>query len=66
MPVEMLTYSWFADAYKWPPEVVRNLTLEELNWLPVIEQAKAEVQHLRQAAEERRQRSLQGLRGGVA
>lgn len=66
MPVEMLTYSWFADAYNWPPEVVKSLTLEELNWLPLVKQAKTEVQLLKQKAEERRQRSLQGLRGGAA
>jgi hypothetical protein len=37
----MMLYRKFAKAYNWPPETVRKLRLDELFWLPVIEEAEA-------------------------
>jgi hypothetical protein len=42
-PPEMMTYHKFAKAYGWPPEVVRSLRRDELFWLPVIDDAVADV-----------------------
>ena len=36
-----MLYRRFAKAYGWPPETVRRLRLDELFWLPVIEDAEA-------------------------
>lgn len=38
-----MTYHKFAKAYGWPPEVVRGLRADELFWLPVIDDAVADV-----------------------
>ena len=35
-----MIYRKFAKAYNWPPEVVRRLRLDELFWLPVIDDAE--------------------------
>jgi hypothetical protein len=45
----MMLYRRFAKAYGWPPETVRKLRLDELFWLPVIEEAEAEAAALIQA-----------------
>ena len=37
----MMLYRKFAKAYQWTPEMVRRLRLDELFWLPVIEDAEA-------------------------
>ena len=37
-----MLYRKFAKAYQWTPEQVRRLRLDELYWLPVIEDAEAE------------------------
>jgi len=37
-----MLYRKFAKAYQWTPEQVRRLRLDELFWLPVIEDAEAE------------------------
>jgi hypothetical protein len=39
----MLTYNWFSRVKNWPPEVVDRLSLEQLEWFPVLEEASAEV-----------------------
>ena len=36
-----MIYRKFAKAYQWTPEQVRRLRLDELFWLPVIEDAEA-------------------------
>ena len=38
---EMMLYRKFAKAYNWPPEVVRRLRMDELFWLPVIDDAES-------------------------
>ena len=38
----MLTYDKFADERGWDPRIVDELTDDELFWLPVIKDAKAE------------------------
>lgn len=38
----MMVYDKFAEAYGWSPRVVDELTLDELFWLPVIRDAKAD------------------------
>ena len=37
----MMLYRKFAKEYGWTPEMVRKLKLDELFWLPVIEEAEA-------------------------
>ena len=37
----MMLYRKFAKASGWPPETVRKLRLDELFWLPVIEDAES-------------------------
>ena len=37
----MMLYRKFAKAYGWTPEMVRRLRVDELFWLPVIEDAEA-------------------------
>jgi hypothetical protein len=37
----MMIYRKFAKAYPWTPSQVRGLRLDELFWLPVIEEAEA-------------------------
>ena len=37
----MMLYRRFAKAYQWTPAEVRRLKLDELFWLPVIEEAEA-------------------------
>ena len=36
----MMIYSWFAKAYNWTPAQVDELSLEQVHWLPVIEEAR--------------------------
>ncbi len=35
----MLIYSWFARARNWTPRQVDELSLDEMEWLPLIEEA---------------------------
>jgi hypothetical protein len=39
---DVLVYERFAESYGWPPRVVDQMTRDELFWLPVIRDAKAE------------------------
>lgn len=36
----MWTYHWFADNFKWTPQQVDELTLEQSHWLPLITNAQ--------------------------
>jgi len=47
----MMIYHKFAEAYGWPPEVVRKLKRPELYWLPVIRDATSEAAETLQAAQ---------------
>lgn len=38
-PPRMLVYNWFARLRGWNPRIVDELTLEEIEWLPVVEEA---------------------------
>jgi hypothetical protein len=38
----VLVYDQFAQSYGWTPRQVDELTLDELEWLPVVRQAKAD------------------------
>lgn len=42
----MMVYSWFAKCYNWTPAQVDELTLDQIRWLPAIEEARtaAEIQ----------------------
>jgi len=40
----MLTYEYFARTKGWTPSQVDELTLEELFWFPVIEDARLSAQ----------------------
>jgi hypothetical protein len=35
----MVVYNWFARARNWPPRVVDELDLDEVEWLPLLEEA---------------------------
>lgn len=35
----MIIYNWFARAHDWPPRVVDELELDEVEWLPLLEEA---------------------------
>jgi hypothetical protein len=37
----MMLYRRFAKAFGWTPDMVRKLRVDELFWLPVIEEAEA-------------------------
>jgi hypothetical protein len=49
----MMLYRKFAKAYNWTPETVRRLRLDELFWLPVIEEAEAAAIEQIQAMQEK-------------
>lgn len=56
MPEEILTYRWFAAAYNWPPSVVDELTLDQQDWFPVVEEAWNRVEAKKAADAQARQR----------
>jgi hypothetical protein len=39
MPAKILTYHWYSKVHNWEPEIVDNLTLEQLEWFPIVEAA---------------------------
>jgi len=63
MPPEVMLYGWFAEAYHWTPEQVRELELDELTWLPIRHQGIAEAQRVEREREERMSRSSSVRRG---
>lgn len=42
MPPDIFLKRWFAKTYGWTPQQVDDLSLDELSWLPLIEQAHDE------------------------
>jgi hypothetical protein len=62
MPPEMLTYRFFAKNYRFTPDEVRELYLEEAEWLPLVELAAGEAIRIEQAREERMARSRDARR----
>jgi hypothetical protein len=42
MPPDILLKRWFAKTYGWTPRQVDDLSLDELSWLPLVEQAHDE------------------------
>jgi hypothetical protein len=52
----MLTKRWFAKNYGWDPEQVSRLDLEDLTWLPLIEDAVGVAQDRLQKQEARHPR----------
>ena len=40
----MGTYHWYAEAYQWPPEVVRKLSIKEDYWLRMQKEASVVAQ----------------------
>jgi len=40
----MWLYHWFATKWGWSPDVVDNLTLEQAQWLPLLDRAQGEAQ----------------------
>ena len=41
-PMRMMAYDSFAEKYGWTPDVVDGLTLQQLDWLPLIAGGKGE------------------------
>lgn len=35
----MMIYNWYARAHHWHPRQVDELNLEEVEWLPILEEA---------------------------
>ena len=57
MPPEMVVKRFFAKTFQWPPWWVNELTLEELEWFPVMETASDEAQEtINEIATERAKR----------
>jgi hypothetical protein len=40
----MIMYDFFARIYHWTPEQVRGLSMEEMEWLPLLEAARQAAQ----------------------
>jgi hypothetical protein len=57
MPPEIFYYGWYAESYHWPPQVVRELELEELDWLMIRQGAVSEAQRVQQQAQDRMSRA---------
>jgi hypothetical protein len=38
-PVKMLIYHWFSRVKSWHPREVDKLTLEEVEWIPILHEA---------------------------
>jgi hypothetical protein len=55
MPPEQVTLEWFARTYHFTDEQTLNLSVDALEWWPVIALARAEAQRLEQAREQRMQ-----------
>ncbi len=47
MPPSLLLRRWFYKTYRWTPEDVDKMPLEELTWLPIIETAQSETEQWR-------------------
>lgn len=35
----MVVYNWYARCHHWPPRVVDELDLDEVEWIPLLEEA---------------------------
>jgi hypothetical protein len=57
MPTEQMTLEWFARTYHFTDQETENLSLDALEWWPVIALARIQAQHLEQAREARMQRN---------
>lgn len=38
----MVIYDWFAEARGWPPQVVDELDLDQVYWLPILKAARSQ------------------------
>jgi hypothetical protein len=56
MPQSLLTEEWFAERYNWPADVTRRQPVEVVDWFPVIQGAKTEVQKMHEREERRKHR----------
>jgi len=54
MPPDMPVKRFFAKTYRWPPWMVGELSLEELEWFPLYETAVGDAQEAIQEIQERR------------
>ena len=49
----MALYQWFARKYSWTPAQVDSLDLEQMTWLPIMEEALGDaIEHYRAEAED--------------
>jgi hypothetical protein len=55
MPPEQVTLEWFARTYRLTEEETLNLSLDALEWWPVIALARAEAAQMQQRQEQRMQ-----------
>ena len=53
MPLRLLLEEWFAESYHYTPEQVGELSLDALEWFPVIAEAKARATKIRSEQERR-------------
>jgi hypothetical protein len=53
MPIEQVTYEWFAENYKFTEDMTDGLSLDALEWWPVIRSAKHHAQEMQRAQDER-------------
>jgi hypothetical protein len=60
MPPEQVTLEWFARTYHLTEEQTLNLSLDALEWWPVIALARAEAAQAQQRQEQRMQKNQRG------
>jgi hypothetical protein len=57
MPPEMLTLEWFADSYGFTEDETLGLSMEALDWWPIIRAGRAHAREIERAREERMART---------
>lgn len=48
----MLVYSWYARTHNWTPQQVDELSMEELEWIPLLAEAIGQAQEVMQKQDE--------------
>lgn len=52
----MLVYNWYAQKRNWTPQQVDELSLEQVEWLPLLSEALEEAQEVLQKQDEAQNR----------
>lgn len=65
MPAETVTYEWFAEAYHFTEDMTDSLSLEALEWWPLLRLARAKAGETRQAQNNRVEALTQEVHNGM-